>query len=115
MHGIGSKRKAIVTEFMRSDTLFLIVALADGIGMGVVYFGGLWLTIQILPVSKYPSLIMACSFFIRIAITLFGLYCIIYDGRWDSLLAFMSGFLLMRVILIRQLRKSSRRSLVRKK
>lgn len=102
---------------MTSGALFIILSLVDGIGMGIVYFGGLWLTIQALPASKCPSLIMVCSFFVRITIALFGLYCIIGDGRWDSLLAFMSGFLLLRVVFIRRLplRQGNLRSSVREK
>lgn len=88
---------------MASDVLFIIVSLADGIGLSILYFGGLWLTVQVLPASSRPAFLMVGSFLVRIAATLVGLYCILGDGRWESLVAFMLGFVCMRGILIQRL------------
>ncbi|UJS17292.1 MAG: ATP synthase subunit I [Candidatus Jettenia sp.] len=88
---------------MANDIIFIVLSLANGIGLSILYFGGLWLTVQVLPVSSRPAFFMAGSFLMRIAATLCGLYFIIAHGEWKSLLAFMLGFLFTRIVLIQRL------------
>ncbi|GAB62619.1 MAG: ATP synthase subunit I [Candidatus Jettenia sp.] len=88
---------------MANDIIFIVLSLANGIGLSILYFGGLWLTVQVLPVSGRPAFFMAGSFLMRIAAILCGLYVIIPHGEWKSFLAFMLGFLFMRIVLIQRL------------
>jgi F1F0 ATPase subunit 2 len=79
----------------------LVLALAVGIGLGVVFFGGLWLTLLKLPASRWPTLLMLGSLVGRTAITLAGFY-LVMDGNWQRLLACVLGFVLARQLLIRR-------------
>lgn len=84
-----------------SNLLPLILALAAGIGLGVFYFGGLWLTVRRLPTAQRPALLSLLSFFARLGVVLFGFYFVM-DGRWVRLLVCLLGFLGARVILVRR-------------
>ena len=79
----------------------LILALAAGIVLGTFYFGGLWLTVRRLPTAQRPALLSLLSFFVRLAVVLFGFYFVM-DGRWVRLLVCLLGFLGARVILVRR-------------
>ena len=84
-----------------SNLLPLILALVAGIGLGVFYFGGLWLTVRRLPTAQRPALLSLLSFFVRLGVVLFGFYFVM-DGRWVRLLVCLLGFLGARVILVRR-------------
>lgn len=84
-----------------SNLLPLILALAAGIGLGVFYFGGLWLTVRRLPTAQHPALLSLLSFFARLGIVLSGFY-LVMDGHWQRLLACLFGFLGVRFILVRR-------------
>jgi F1F0 ATPase subunit 2 len=79
----------------------LIVAFLVGVGIGVVYFGGLWWTVQKLPSSKSPALLALGSFLGRTAVTLLGFYFAM-GGRWERVLACFIGFILSRQLLVRR-------------
>jgi len=84
-----------------SNLLPLILALAAGIGLGVFYFGGLWLTVRRLPTAERPALLSLLSFFARLGVVLSGFY-LVMDGHWQRLLVCLLGFLGARVILVRR-------------
>lgn len=87
---------------MASELPGLILALVIGLGLGGIFFGGLWLTLVRLPTTRWPVLVALGSFVGRIAITVFGFYLIMVGG-WPRLLACVLGFILMRQLLIRRL------------
>ena len=81
-----------------------IIAFIIGLGLGLFYFGGLWLTVQQLPVTKHPYRLMLFSFLFRLGITMF-LLSLIIGGNSElynviSLLACCLGFLIVRTIAI---------------
>ena len=81
-----------------------IIAFVIGSGLGLFYFGGLWLTLKQLPVTKHPYRLIFGSFFFRFGISMFGLYLIV-GGNPElynviSLLAGCLGFLMVRTIMI---------------
>ncbi|MDJ0650767.1 MAG: ATP synthase subunit I [Xenococcaceae cyanobacterium MO_188.B19] len=81
-----------------------IVAFIIGLSLGLFYFGGLWLTVQQLPVTKHPYRLMLFSFLFRLGISMFTLSLII-RGNTElynviSLLACCLGFLIVRTIAI---------------
>lgn len=86
-----------------SDVLRLGLALLAGAGLGLFYFGGLWLTLRRLATSGRPELLILGSFLARTAITVIGFYFVI-DGQWDRLAASLAGFLLMRIFLVQRLK-----------
>ena len=83
------------------------MAFFTGIGIGIFYFGGLWVTVQKIPHSNQPFLLTFASFIIRLAISLIGFYLII-QGKLGVeviylLLSALGGFLLVRIILVQRI------------
>jgi F1F0 ATPase subunit 2 len=85
---------------MNSFGLQLCIAVLAGLALGLFYFGGLWLTVRRITCSKRPALLMLASFVVRLLVTLCGFY-LVMDGRWERLLACLSGFLVTRFVLTR--------------
>lgn len=82
------------------EILPLISALAAGTGLGLFYFGGLWLTVRLLSTARRPLLLSMCSFLGRLGVVLFGFY-LVMGSHWKRLLVCLLGFLGVRVILVR--------------
>ena len=81
-----------------NEIINLLPALLAGIGLGIVFFGGLWLTIQKGLQSKKSGLIFTGSFIVRMTVILLGFY---YVGAndWKMMLACLAGFLIARVAI----------------
>jgi len=75
--------------------LGLLISLMAGIGLGIFYFGGLWVTVRMLPGAQSPALLALASFFGRIVVVLSGFY-LVMDGRWERLLTTVLGFFIVR-------------------
>jgi F1F0 ATPase subunit 2 len=86
---------------------YLILSFFVGVALGLFYFGFLWFTLFYLYKTQRPMLVAVGSFFIRLAITLFGFY-LIMGGRWERLLIALGGFILARIFLTRRLRARGR-------
>ena len=82
-----------------TDTLPLLLSLLAGVGLGLFYFGGLWLTTQRLHTARHPALLALGSFWARTGITLAALY-LVMDGRWERLALSMAGFVVARLVLV---------------
>jgi F1F0 ATPase subunit 2 len=78
----------------------IIVALLAGFGLGVLFFGGLWLTVRALPRSRYPAALMLGSFWGRTALVVAG-FTLAIARRWQNALVFLLGFLIARLLLAR--------------
>ena len=91
-----------------------IIAFIIGLGLGLFYFGGLWLTVQQLPVTKHPYRLMLFSFLFRLGISMFALSLIVGGNtklyNVVSLLAGCLGFLMVRTIAILLIRPSKNQS-----
>lgn len=81
--------------------LSLALALGGGIGLGIFYFGGLWMTVQRLPTARRPVFMSLGSFFGRLAVVLGGFYFVM-GGHWERLLVCLLGFLCARFVLVRR-------------
>jgi F1F0 ATPase subunit 2 len=86
-----------------SEGLPLGLALAAGLGLGVFYFGGLWLTVKRLPTARHAAQLLLASAFVRMAVTLAGFY-LVAGGEWQRLLMCLLGFFSVRVLMVRRLR-----------
>jgi F1F0 ATPase subunit 2 len=86
-----------------SSLLPLLLALAAGLGLGLFYFGGLWLTVRQLPASRHPVPLLLGSFAGRTAAAAVGFYFVM-GGSWERALACLAGFLVVRFVLISRLR-----------
>jgi F1F0 ATPase subunit 2 len=85
---------------MGSEVLWLLLAGAAGVLLGIFYFGGLWLTILQLERIHQPVLLFAASFLGRTALVLVGFY-LAADGHLDRLAACLVGFFLPRLFFVR--------------
>ncbi|REJ68759.1 MAG: ATP synthase subunit I [Planctomycetota bacterium] len=84
------------------NTAWIIISFLSGCVLGVLYFGGLWLTVRRATIARQPGLLLFLSFLVRTAVTLFGFY-LVMDGRWERLIACLIGFVVARALLIRRL------------
>lgn len=84
-----------------SDLLPLALSFGAGIGLGIFYFCGLWLTVRRLTKARWPVVMSLSSFFGRLAAVLLGFYFVM-GGRWERLIACLVGFLVVRVVLVRR-------------
>ncbi len=76
----------------------IVLSVAAGVGLGLLYFGGLWLTVRRLAGSRRPALLFGSSFVVRLSLTVIGFYFVM-DGSWERALACLGGFLIARQIL----------------
>ena len=83
---------------MKSTVLPLIFAVLAGLGLGFFYFGGLWLTVQRLPTTRYPALLLLSSFMVRVITSVWGFYVVI-QGSGARLVAAFLGFVAIRTVL----------------
>ncbi len=81
----------------------VFIAGCAGLALGLVYFGGLWLTIRQLPKARRPVELFFISLILRSGIALFGFYLVL-GNHWERAIACLVGFLLARLILSSQLR-----------
>ncbi len=72
---------------------------AAGLGLGAFFYGGLWWTVQRLPVIRHPAGWMLASFVLRSGVTMVGLYLLI-AGDWRRLALAAGGMLAVRVFLV---------------
>jgi F1F0 ATPase subunit 2 len=87
-----------------SEGFYFVSALFMGLALGLVYFGGLWLTIRMVYASNHPSLLFCISFFLRNLTSGVCFYFIITMGSLAHLLVSLAGVILMRTLLMRYLR-----------
>jgi len=83
-----------------NETLILVLALATGVLLGTIFFGGLWWTVQKGVSSKRPALWFFGSLLLRTSIALVGFY-FIARGHWERLLVCLLGFVMARLIVMR--------------
>ncbi|EMP56523.1 F1/F0 ATPase, Methanosarcina type subunit 2 [Marinobacter santoriniensis NKSG1] len=85
--------------------LYYGIYLAGGAVLGLAFLWGLWLTVQKLPTTRHPALLVFASLILRFAISLAGFYVIVQMGSWDQILVAVAGFTLPRLFLSRRLQR----------
>jgi len=83
-----------------NETLSLVPALVTGVLLGVIFFGGLWWTVQKVVSSQWSALWFIGSLLLRMSIALTGFY-FIARGHWERLLLCLFGFVIARLIFTR--------------
>ena len=73
----------------------LAVALAAGMVLGTVFFGGLWWTVSRALTTAVPAVWFALSTLVRMAVVICGLYCFARLGL-PALIASFCGLLVAR-------------------
>lgn len=88
-----------------SNVLDLMLPLAVGVLLGVLFFGGLRWTVQKIVTSPHPIPWMIGSLLLRMGCTLAGFY-FVSDGQWKRLVTALFGFMAARMIVLRFARTS---------
>ncbi len=86
-----------------SETPSLVIALAAGVVLAAMFFGGLWWTTQRGLASERPAAWFLGSPLLRMTAAVTGFYFVSH-GDWRRLLACGLGFAIGRFTVIRQLR-----------
>ncbi len=91
---------------MIGNSLAVIGTLLWGSILGLIYFGGLWLSVRRLTTVKHQAILMLGSFVIRNALMVIGFFPVIRQG-WQTALICLAGFIAVRFILIRRIKVQS--------
>jgi len=83
-----------------NNILGLALALAAGLVLGALFFGGLWWTVRKGIFSKSPALWFLGSTLLRTGIVLAGFY-FVGRGNWRRLVVCLLGFIVARFIVMR--------------
>ena len=78
----------------------LVLALATGLLLGAIFFGGLWWTVRKGVSSKHPALWFLGSLLVRMSLVLVGFY-FAGRGNWQRLVACLLGFIIARFCVMR--------------
>jgi F1F0 ATPase subunit 2 len=90
-----------------NEIINMLPSLVAGAVLGIIFFGGLWLTIKKALHSKKVALLFVVSFILRMAIVLVGLYYA-SQNSWQKMLVCLAGFLIARTFMIRITQKDNR-------
>jgi len=85
-----------------TELFLLALAALAGIGLGLFYFGSLWLTVRQIPKSLNPALLTLGSFFGRLGIILVSFY-LVMGSHSERLIACLLTFIWMRNLLMQRL------------
>jgi F1F0 ATPase subunit 2 len=80
---------------MNKSLSFFFAGLA-GVGLGAIFFGGLWWTIRRGIASSRPAVWFLGSAVVRMGVALAGFY-LVGGGEWTRLVACLVGFLTARL------------------
>lgn len=89
------------------DWIIILFALISGAITGLLYFGGLWLTLKKIAEYKLSYSLLLLSFALRLAFVLLVFYALIIY-HWAYLAVALISFLVMRQVLLAKLGKTER-------
>jgi len=78
----------------------MITSLTAGTVLGLMFYGGLWITVQSLMTTRHPVALSFGSYLLRLVLMLTGFALVARTG-WQNALACLAGFALGRVIVSR--------------
>jgi F1F0 ATPase subunit 2 len=82
-----------------NEVVTMILVFLAGCILGVLFFGGLWLTVKKAVNAKMPAVLILSSFFLRISIIMIGFYVVGADN-WQHLLGCLLGFIAARFAVL---------------
>lgn len=80
----------------------IILPAVAGLALGIIYFGGLWLTLQRLSSSSQPAFLVLGSYIGRLALCLAGFVLIARVAELQGILICAACFIGARMILVRR-------------
>jgi len=78
-----------------------LASFVAGLALGLVFFGGLWLTVKQLERSANPGILFLVSFAVRTLVVCAGIV-FAGAGQWQRYALCLAGFVVMRMILTRR-------------
>ncbi len=78
----------------------LLLIFATGILLGLVFFWGLWVTVNQLNQARYPAVQILGSLMLRFGLVLIVFYLLAQNGDWQHLLVAAIGFTLSRLFIV---------------
>jgi len=78
-----------------------LASFVAGLVLGLVFFGGLWLTVKQLERTANPGLLFTVSFAVRAVAVCVGIV-LVGAGQWQRYALCLAGFIVMRMILTRR-------------
>ena len=94
---------------MMAPLISMTLRFAFGILLGILFYGGLWLTVRRLPTTRHPLALTLGSLLLRMSVTLGG-FIVMIGGRWQNAAVALAGFTAARLFLGLALRSSPARS-----
>jgi F1F0 ATPase subunit 2 len=95
-----------------NETITLALAWMAGVGLGGIFFGGLWWTVRKGSSSPRPALWFLGSALLRMGIALAGFY-LVAGPDWQRLLVCLLGFIMSRMVVTRLIRPAAEKSFCR--
>jgi F1F0 ATPase subunit 2 len=86
--------------------LWLLKSGAMGLLLGLVFFGGLWWTIQRMVSSPHPAILFSSSLLLRTVVVLGGFY-FASQRDWRRMVACLVGFVVSRYIVSYRARRAT--------
>jgi F1F0 ATPase subunit 2 len=77
-----------------------------GLGLGLLYYGGLWLTLRKLTQLRQPAIWLSLSLLLRMIAVVAVLYLLFADS-WQQLLLALLGMLIMRSVLVQRIKPTA--------
>lgn len=84
----------------------MIIGFFGGIILGIIFFGGLYWSVNQLAKVRYPAVLMIASAFVRMGILLFGIF-LLADNNIKNMLSIVVGIILVKVVMIFTVQKKS--------
>ncbi|MDO9555537.1 MAG: ATP synthase subunit I [Atribacterota bacterium] len=91
-----------------SLSIYSLLYLLIGLGLGLLYFGGLWLTIKNMNNVRSPIVLTLGSYILRIAAVFLVLIYVARQGEWGNILILLAGFIIGRIFLSRMIGKQKK-------
>lgn len=88
-----------------TDLATLILMFVIGAILGALYLGSLWFSVQRMRRGRYPALWLVSSLAVRMLVLGFAFYFILGEGHWERLLMALAGFVTLRTLILRRVRR----------
>jgi len=86
-----------------SFSIYSLLYLFVGLGLGLLYFTGLWLTVKNMQKSRSPVALTLGSFFLRTAVVTLVLIFAARQGNYINIMMLLVGFIAGRLILSKRI------------
>ncbi|MBI5870035.1 MAG: ATP synthase subunit I [Actinobacteria bacterium] len=80
----------------------IVLPLSAGLALGIIYFGGLWLTLRRLPAAKQPAFLVLGSYLGRLGLCLAGFILIAVTAGLQGILICTAAFIAARIVMVRR-------------